>query len=922
MSGNVNISNCSFTHNSQYRGHGAAIYYSSNNLTNCPQLSFVISDCNFTYNKHAKSLVYIENRISECNNNIVFHGLKFSHNQGSSVYAISQNIYFNKNILFQNNTAEDGTAVYITDYSTVIFGENSEVTCIQNIANFGNGIVFLRNHSNVIFDQNSVATFDDNEVSNGTVYSEINSNITFQANCKVTFHSNSARCYGAAISSSDRSHVIFTGNAIVTFDSNVVSDNYEQCCIWYMVPPHKESCGGTIYLNDYSYVFFEGNSTTVFTNNTANYGGAINFYNSFITFKGSSSAVFDNNTAGSNGGAISCKYAYGYYYAFYSVHCNVFFEENSTTTFSNNIAHRGGAVYISSSIGKLSFDHFSTTIFSHNSAELAGGAIYSHTSESISFKANSTTEFSNNIAGYSGAIGCGSISFEGFSATVFSVNIARGRGGAVECSNITFKDSSATVFSNNIANDGGAVFCHSILSFEGSSATVFCNNTADYGGAIYPISDVVVFCDNSTVKFTNNNAMVGASVYSRSKVMALENSTILFNDHLVKWCDNPCFPYDARHVYRYDLWDVIIIDSNGVVWCSDQKALICSNINCYCKSLEHLLDGLTSNATVNITDDVKLTSFIILSDLENISIIGHNHVSVICGNDGGGLNLSSCNKIRVEGFTWIRCGTNNNINDHKPVMEFDGSSAITIQNCTFQYSIGQIILISGSHEDVNINHCKFMNNNHYRYHGACIYFGIFGYTYDTPTININNCNFSYNGDSESIVHFTHSSYFHASIYLNNSNFQYNKGTSLYLLSDDFILHINGQVLFDSNVAENGAGIYINYNSTIMFERNSNVKFVNNSVSNDGAAIFLNDDSSVIFEHRSTVTFTDNKSRCGTIRSDYRSNVIFKASCQVTFSENSATLCGSTILSYYSNIIFAGNSKVHLVTMLYLLMTLT
>ena len=215
VSGNVNISNCSFTHNSQYIGHGAAIHYSSSNLTNCSQLSFTINDCNFTYNKYAESLVYIENKIPECNkNDIILHSLMFCHNQGSSVYVISQNIYFNGKILFQNNTGKNGTGIYITDHSTIVFGENSEVTFIQN---FASGIIFLRNHSSVVFDDNSMTTFDDNKAHSGTVYSEINSNITFQANCTVTFHANSARCYGSAIYSSNRSLVTLTGNSIVKF---------------------------------------------------------------------------------------------------------------------------------------------------------------------------------------------------------------------------------------------------------------------------------------------------------------------------------------------------------------------------------------------------------------------------------------------------------------------------------------------------------------------------------------------------------------------------------------------------------------------------------------------------------------------------------------------------------------------------------
>ena len=42
VSGDVNINNCQFVYNSHYRGHGAAIHYSSNNVTNHPQLLLAI----------------------------------------------------------------------------------------------------------------------------------------------------------------------------------------------------------------------------------------------------------------------------------------------------------------------------------------------------------------------------------------------------------------------------------------------------------------------------------------------------------------------------------------------------------------------------------------------------------------------------------------------------------------------------------------------------------------------------------------------------------------------------------------------------------------------------------------------------------------------------------------------------------------
>ena len=95
--------------------------------------AFTINDCNFTYNKHAESLVYIENTISKHNNNnITFHSTNFCHNQGVSVYAVHQNIYLNRKFFFQNNIAESGAGIYVSNHSTIVFGENSDVTFTQN----------------------------------------------------------------------------------------------------------------------------------------------------------------------------------------------------------------------------------------------------------------------------------------------------------------------------------------------------------------------------------------------------------------------------------------------------------------------------------------------------------------------------------------------------------------------------------------------------------------------------------------------------------------------------------------------------------------------------------------------------------------------------------------------------------------------
>ena len=282
------------------------------------------------------------------------------------------------------------------------------------------------------------------------------------------------------------------------------------------------------------------------------------------------------------------------------------------------------------------------------------------------------------------------------------------------------------------------------------------------------------------------------------------------------------------------------------------------------------------------------------------------------------MELWHCSDVIIEGITWIGCGNYNNTNDvyiYIPVINlfslnlFSYHFNIKIQKCTFQYSLGTAISLSNyiylyvSRSTVIIDNCNFMNNNHYRGHGAVIF------SYGIKNISISNCIFHYNGEAESIMFVNF--YEYNIMYLNtsNSSFYSNQGVSVYLYRPLITLHIIGEVLIENNIAESGAGIYINNNSTVIFE-NSNVKFINNSVNHYGAAILTNHFSNVIFEQNSTITFQDNKATRGTIYCKDNSNVIFKATCEVTFSSNLATQYGAAIYSSdISHVIFTENSKV-------------
>ena len=897
ITGDVNIDHCDFVHNSHYKHHGAAIHYSSSNITNGSV--FMISDCNFAYNS-AQSLVYTENTISKHKNNISIRSTKFCYNQGISVYAVNKNIILNGKNFFHNNTAEIGAGIYISDHSTVIFGETSDITFTQNSANSNSGSVYLRNHSNVIFDKYSMVTFHNNKAfDGGTIYSEVSSNITFKANCKVTFSDNSA-VYGGAIYSNTDSYIIFEGSSSPVFSNNKAADTY--------------SFGGAIYSRD-SYIIFEGNSSPVFSNNSAgHFGGAIYCWSRgsyvYIIFEGNSSPVFSNNIAYS-GGAICCRLSH------------IFFRGNSSPAFSNNIADIGGVIEIQS-FGEIFFEGNSSPLFSYNIADAYGGAIFS-SSGYISFKDNSSPVFSNNAAKFGGAIfpEC-IIIFEGNSSPVFSNNTAM-FGGAIQSSfhGTIFKGNSSAVFDNNtVFNEGGAIYTSraSKISFEDFSTVEFRNNVAEYGGAVYAedLSDIV-FSDHSTVTFTNNSAAFGATTFSaNSKIIATGNSTVILNDRSPKWCNSMCLPYTGQ--------GDVTIDSNGIVWCSDQKAFVCESKKCDCDKLEDLLNG---NTLVNITNTVTLSSVVTLRN-QYISIIGYNNITVNCVN-GGGLKLWDCSNVIIEGITWIGCGNYNNTND-VPVIHLTNcysSTDIRIQKCTFQYSLGKAISHtiqrhSWCHLDVTclkdryviINNCNFMNNNHWRSHGAAIFLNsIYG------NVNISNCIFHYNGEAKSIIHFGEidfrdqnnnffqpQSVIHLYLYLNTSSFYSNQGVSVYL-SRPLTLHINGEVLIENNIAESGAGIYISDNSTVIFDENSTVKFINNSVDHNGSAIFTNYFSNVIFEQNSTIKFQNNKATRGTIYSENNSSISFENNSFTLFTNNVADY-GAAIFSFSNSFItFKHNSTV-------------
>ena len=792
--------------------------------------------------------------------------------------------------------------------SHVTFTGNAKVTFNKNNASSSNndttdtsirisfgGIIYSHINCYISFEGNSHTIFSNNIANNGgAIFFDDNSNISFKENSCATFSNNTAHGDGGAIYSYNSS-ISFKGNSHIEFSSN-----------------NAHLYGGAI-ASELSYSTFEESSTIVFSNNVAGFaGGAIGSNCNELTFRGNSATLFDSNTAATDGGAIFIDYGC-IIDIFISI--QLYFKENSSTVFSNNTAYEGGAIY-SGEYSHMYCRENAITVFSSNTANF-GGAIYGFGDHPTSFLDNSTTLFSNNTANYGGAIySSGAYKSLDNSTTLFSNNTAN-YGGAIYYSYgayASFLDTSTTLFSNNTANYGGVIYSYGAhVSFRDDSTTLFSNNSAaEYGGAIVlRFHSSITFGDNSNITFNNNNATIGATVFSSSgsTIISKDDTNLFFNDLPARWCHNKCLSYTGQG-------DVVTVDNTGLVWCSNQKLLRCLSSRCHCKNLENILQTSRYNL-VNISDNVVVLSSVFQLPQTVISIIGHNNPTVICLN--GGRLIFHIDNLTIKGITWIGCGevTDTLVKDNSVIsneingaLEISEGEKVIIQKCSFQYSVGQVISLKNV-DDVDISDCNFVRNtNDYRGYSTVIYYLN---EYDSIySVSFKNCYFSSNNGIKSVIYFD--KYFfledknYMEIYLINSSFHNNQGASIYLNKQQN-LYISGEVLFENNVAEYGAGIYMNNHSTVTFGKNSNTKFINNSVHYNGAAIYLNDHSSILFDNNSTVTFTSNRATSGTIYSKANSNMTFKASSQVMFSGNSVTKHGTAIYSSdNSNVIFAGNAS--------------
>ena len=233
--------------------------------------------------------------------------------------------------------------------------------------------------------------------------------------------------------------------------------------------------------------------------------------------------TLENNTATGGGGAVYNNSSTG-----------IFPFVISNSTFNNNNAQDGGAIYNEGTllVMNLNFAHNSATryggamfnggsittdimgTFTSNSATSHGGAIFNkdgNTNKIYSIGKSGTTTFESNTSGTGGAIYNGGVITRGIDAT-FTSNTATNNGGAIyNAGNREIGGVSGTFTSNSAGSKGGAIYNTGRIGASSDTApaivATFDSNSAYSGGAIYNNTSGTIYGINST--FTKNRAIGG-----------------------------------------------------------------------------------------------------------------------------------------------------------------------------------------------------------------------------------------------------------------------------------------------------------------------------------------------------------------------------------------------------------------------------
>ena len=427
---------------------------------------------------------------------------------GGAIAASRSTVTF-EGVAFTGNVAtSSGGAIFLSRQTNASFGGDvANTTFIGNAATSGNGgALYVDGGSYVFWTGNSI--FSDNSClgDGGAVSLAGGSDALWTGN--TTFTRNTATLKGGAVYIAGGSSVVWTANAY--FLGNSASEGgavymfFSSRATWTAdshFVANRAISGGGLYILWYSNASWAGK--TCFSANAAIVNGGVLFidYGSAVTWTAGS--YFLDNRSGGNGGALvvfregtakwtaaalfsanSASGAGGVVAAGYS--SSLYWSE--TTSFINNIAYEGGAVFV---LDDVMVEWNEKTSFISNYAQLNGGAVGSrayHLKGSVFANKEISKMF-----------------FKG--ATSFVNNECGGSGGGmalVQSLEVSFENGHIIFSGNTAGSSGGAVFIGGTgigTVFENVS---FVENTAQIGGGVrVTASGTTITVDTDNKQETN-----------------------------------------------------------------------------------------------------------------------------------------------------------------------------------------------------------------------------------------------------------------------------------------------------------------------------------------------------------------------------------------------------------------------------------
>ena len=923
MSGEVNINYCNFLYNNQHKGHGAAIHYSSN-ITHTYPLKFVIDNCTFSYNEGAKSIVYLGLSSTKLYESFHLHNSSFYHNKGVPVYLTNQTLHVTGSIEICSNTAENGSGIFISDYSNVLIYKNTNIHFINNTADKYGGALYLNNHSRISFkeipqktyEKTILVTFYHNQATKdygGAIYA-VNSNVTFGASTAATFNENEAFYKSGGAILIHHSTVIFEGNSAVTFDNNIAS---------------KGNCGA-VCASNHSMIIFKEYSTVNFTNNrAANGGGGICLYsNSSVMFEVNSTVTFYSNRAVIGGAmfidgqstltvkensavSFNDNRAYRCGAVFIDMQSSIIFKGKSTLQFIQNKANyyrskpdgRGGAVCLHNN-SAITFEEDPLVSFNNNRA-IIGGAMFTDGQSTLSFKGNSTVTFNDNSANLCGAICIDTqshINFKGRSKVTFSLNEATINGGALlveDNSTIAFGGNCKVTFDSNKANNDEAgamsVKSYSAVTFKGNSTATFIDNSANLCGAIcIDTQSYINFKGRSKVTFSLNEATINGGA-----LLVKDNSTIAFGGNCkVTFDSNKANNDEAGAMYIEHYSDVIFEENSAVKF---------------------------TNNTGKVNGPMSVKSY------SAVTFKGSSTVMFIDNNIGTNIYVYENSCITFEGNCKVQfIYSNTALKIHNSLVIFSESSNVTFRDNvnvlppdTFNSNVptngygGAMYILQHACVRFQGNTAVTFNKNKALNGGA-----VYARDYSNVTFT-ENCKVRF---FDNKAYYSGGAIFideHSSIKFDeNSMVMFHENTAvdgyggaINIIRSSVTFKGNSSVTFDNNTAAvnvdsmgNGGAVSVIIGSRVTFKGNSTVKFVNNRVYyGSGGALCI---SQVIMDQIIVPNSgKNNKTMTGDIGMYTMTHSVasFEEGASVTFSSNEAVFGGALFAHLYSIVTSGDNS---------------